>query len=399
MDTKKWFDMFIGELLENGIKDIVIFPMGFWGKRAKSILNDEFGIKEVGCLDNHIYDMDTIFPIDKMPDNYKTCTFLLTVEDEYIRYSLAKQLSQNVNNPVIYDVFASDPHVEEICNTDEKVHLDFLCVGFQKCGTTSLQKVLERNECIYLPDNKETYFATHLKESDVEYFKSCYKNSGSNQICGGIEPSYFDRAESVYNYFGKDVRLIFCLRNPANALLSLYRMNMRDGVELEYMKEHGVSVDAFKKWIPKHIERFNYMNYIEFYLRYYDVKQMKFIISEEMYKKPQKTISELEEFIGVPKEKRSICNEFPHINKGKWLAKNYACALVNKELQDLYFKAENMELQVELGKVRDEIRKLTLVEWDEKIPQPLYDSIFKMYKESIHQLEELMGRTLKGIWY
>ncbi len=399
MDTYKWFDCVIRKLVENGKKDIVIFPMGFWGKRAKSILNDEFGIKEVGCLDNHIYDMNTVFPINKMPDNYKDCTFLLTAEDEYLRYSLSKQLVQNINNPIICDVFENDPYVEEICNSDKKVHLDFLCVGFQKCGTTSLHQILETNENIYLPKTKETYFATHIKSSNLVHFKTCYADATVEQKVGGIEPSYFNRAESVYRYFGEDLNIIFCLGNPAKALFSLYKMHMRDGVDLEHLNKYGISMEAFKKWVPLYVERFRYIDYINYYLKYFPINSMKFLISEEMYKNPYDTINDLQSFIGLSDEQMIGCEAFPHVNKGKWVTKNYACALVNNELQKLYFQAETMELQNEIGEIRRQIRPLMVMEWDEKIPQPLYDSIFKMYEESIHQLEELLGRTLKGVWY
>ena len=39
---------------------------------------------------------------------------------------------------------------------EENVPLDFLCVGFTKCGTSSLQAALVKHPEIYLPKKKET---------------------------------------------------------------------------------------------------------------------------------------------------------------------------------------------------------------------------------------------------
>ncbi len=52
---------------------------------------------------------------------------------------------------VDYEVFAS-------ILQEENPHLDFACVGFTKCGTTSLSAALRKLKEVYLPKGKETFY-------------------------------------------------------------------------------------------------------------------------------------------------------------------------------------------------------------------------------------------------
>ena len=114
----------------------------------------------------------------------------------------------------------------------EDFHLDFICAGFNKCGTSSLHNVLKCIPAIQLPLNKKEtcFFAWYNHYSDpVEKFRERYfpYSVGENTVRGCIEPSFIKRAELVQKYFGQDIKLIFMLRNPVQASWSMFKMRMR----------------------------------------------------------------------------------------------------------------------------------------------------------------------------
>ncbi len=83
--------------------------------------------------------------------------------------------------------------------------IDFLVAGFMKCGTTSLYHILSKMDFIYLPQEKETYFfrwkdkVDHAQEVLIRRYFSDIKEG---QTVGMIEPSFFARAEGVYQHWG-----------------------------------------------------------------------------------------------------------------------------------------------------------------------------------------------------
>ena len=83
--------------------------------------------------------------------------------------------------------------------------IDFLVAGFMKCGTTSLYHILNKMDFIYLPREKETYFfrwkdkVDHAQEVLIRRYFSDIKEG---QTVGMIEPSFFARAEGVYQHWG-----------------------------------------------------------------------------------------------------------------------------------------------------------------------------------------------------
>ena len=83
------------------------------------------------------------------------CYFLLVSAREQIRQELTKSLlDHQIGKNRIIDIFAEENF--NVKFTDVK--LDFLCVGFQKCGTTSLDFALKENRYIYTPPEKETLY-------------------------------------------------------------------------------------------------------------------------------------------------------------------------------------------------------------------------------------------------
>ena len=149
----------------NNNKKVVILPLRNLSGLVRDILNDEYSIQEQFLVDNYAYDMKHIYPMDCMPDGYENCTFLLAAFGN-TKKILTEKLLEYVSEDRIVDLLF-DEERDEVFRSNSKVHIDFLCPGFAKCGTTSLHYALSQNPKIFLPKVKETCFLRYsVNESD-----------------------------------------------------------------------------------------------------------------------------------------------------------------------------------------------------------------------------------------
>lgn len=392
----------IQEYIAAGKDHFVIIPFGGRGREIKSILNNQLGIQEQFCVDNYHYDMQHVFPLDNMPEGYKDCLFLITAEDDALCTELEGMLLKYIDSKqVIRETVAYEE--EDVFQSNEKIKLDFLCVGMPKCGTTSLHNALCKNNSIFLPMQKETHFIKDINwKTHDDLHKSYPSEARKNKIVGGIEPSYFENAEKVYKYFGPDLKILFCVTNPVKALYSFFKMNMRTfpGKQIEFIKKYGVvSPEMFDEYAEVYYKAYFYMKYVSSYLAYYPKEQIKIIISEEMYQKTGLVMHEIQDFIGLPKEKWYSYKEFPHTNVGASVAKNYEMAQINQIHFSLNYAISSPEEKTEVIKNFKKICEVTTCLYTEKMLDKTKKRLLEYYMPSIHELEEFMGRSLEGIWY
>lgn len=112
---------------------------------------------------------------------------------------------------------------------------DFLIIGAQKCGTTSLYSHLASHPCVGAAFEKEVRYFNNHYEKGVGWYKAHFptikqqqkmtRRNGSNFITGEGEPSYLPNpfaAERVLDLV-PDVKLIVMLRNPVERAYSHYQ--------------------------------------------------------------------------------------------------------------------------------------------------------------------------------
>lgn len=293
----------------------------------------------------------------------------------------------------------------------EHVKLDFVCVGFVKCGTSSLHKALKKHKGIFLPKKKETlYMGWRLATEDApkRFNRIYFSDVKEGQITGNIEPSYHNNADGIYECYGKDTKIIFVVRNPADATYSYFKMLMRktlDKRQVNYYRRYfRYNVNMFDDYIQDYVVtedniRFKYIDYIRKYDEYFGKNYIKVIFFEEMIQNTKKVMNEVQQFIGVEPKKFS---SFPHSNEGKEISKNYICAYINRIIYFMDVKLRPVYSQ-KIKKCHERckkfIHKYTLVENEEKMNPSSRAFLDEFYKESIHELEDYCGKSLKGLWY
>lgn len=353
-----------------------------------------------------VFDEFVIKPIEEYkPDADSKIVILIRHMEEYnlLRSRLADWEDKQICS-VDYGLLAK-------LSAKDNVSLDFLCAGFTKCGTTSLYWALRKNKKIYMPREKESLYGKwkeHYLDAPDRFREMYFSGISKKRKWGCIEPTYYRRADFVYETFGNKPKLLFILRNPADATYSYFKMMMRrsdDAVHRMYFKR-------FKKYSPRMFQeymkddifsgkdkRFLYDIWLKEFLQYFDKSAIKIIFFEELIKEQEKILREVQEFIGVkPVDDLTL----PHANTGKKVSKNYFCARVNGKLhrRSLYYKENGTERQrIRFRKLRDFIWKFTLIENEEKISGEDRKILMDYYKDSIQEVEKIAGRSLKGIWY
>lgn len=110
---------------------------------------------------------------------------------------------------------------------------DFLCIGAQKAGTTTLHELLGRHPGVHLAERKEIhYFSLHFARP-LGWYRERFTGARRRQRIGETTPYYLFHplapgwiAETL-----PDVRLIVLVRDPVERAISGYFHARRNGME------------------------------------------------------------------------------------------------------------------------------------------------------------------------
>ena len=114
--------------------------------------------------------------------------------------------------------------------------LDFVIIGAQKSGTTTLFKLLSEHPEIYMPPGKEVPFFTNDEAyaSGLDpYLQELFGGAPSHALWGKATPHYLSDQRASERLWATIPRakLIAILRDPVDRALSHYRMSVRRGIE------------------------------------------------------------------------------------------------------------------------------------------------------------------------
>ena len=293
----------------------------------------------------------------------------------------------------------------------ENVPLDFLCVGFTKCGTTSLHTALNKNKQIYLPKRKEILYGrwkNHYLDAPERFHKIYFHDTPPTDCkLGSIEPTFFFQSHFVYETYGDKPKILFLVRNPVSATYSYFIMMMKRSMDARlrtyYKKYKKFSMEMFHDYLNDYIfsgkdQRFCYTKWIREYLRFYDPASIKIVFMEDLIENTNNVMEEIQEFIGVDIRRYG---KLPHSNTGNRVARNYLSARINGKLQTLRvnLKSASPRIQKIVTKLFLFIWKFTLMETHDKMPESDQQELEAFYQDSVRELETITGRNLKDIWF
>lgn len=184
--------------------------------------------------------------------------------------------------------------------------VNFVVVGAQKCGTTSLHRYMSTHPEIWMPEQKEIGFFYHEKlySQGLTKYSEYFRDAPVESIVGEASPQYmYDEfcAERMAKHLPK-AKLIFCLRNPLDRAVSHYKMNFRRGLEKRSFNQvvsDWVGGDRSTDPEFQYIELGEYGRLIKNFLKFYSMDNMLIIDSRNLKLNKRSTMEEVCKFLSL----------------------------------------------------------------------------------------------------
>jgi hypothetical protein len=239
---------------------------------------------------------------------------------------------------------------------------DFLVLGAQKGGTTSLYGYLKDHPSITMPSHKELHFFDKNFDQGIEFYLDQFpsKKKLKNSITGDVTPRYLphpDAPKRAYSYFPKS-KLIVLLRNPVDRAFSRYKENYLKKKESrtfeQCIQEEVTEIKKGSNKCDLYLERGLYAKHLKNWLKFYPKEQLLVIISEDFFAHTQKCMDKIYDFLELA----------PHTHKHFSVPAKKAPEFViqpkTRELLEEFYRPHNKELQ----KLFDELNINITLNWN-----------------------------------
>ncbi len=196
---------------------------------------------------------------------------------------------------------------------------EFIIIGTQKGGTTSLFSYLQQHPNVMMPWLKEPHFFNTHFDKGVEWYRRFFPLKSSRKIGGGVTPCYMYHPQVAERMAAllPDVKLIVMLRNPVDRAYSGYIMGRDYGWDstetfeaaLKQEKDHKkLEINILqenKNYYSEardklfYLERSKYYSQLSVWFRYFKREQFLFIKSENFFENPKKELTKIYDFLGI----------------------------------------------------------------------------------------------------
>lgn len=215
---------------------------------------------------------------------------------------------------------------------------DFIIIGAQKGGTTSLFDYLSQHPCLIPSSVKEVhYFDGGLTPGLDKYARglkwyrshfplqdklSCSNLTYEASPLYAFHPVVPGRIAKIL----PDIKLIFLLRDPVERAISHYFHEQRKGREKLPIIDAMLAEEERLQYVEQHSD-YNSMGFLHFsyksrgiyheqigrYWNHFSKEQLLVLESEQLFSDPMPTVAKVLDFIGVSRQ---------HLAKWKWNPKN-----------------------------------------------------------------------------
>lgn len=253
---------------------------------------------------------------------------------------------------------------------------DFVIVGAQKGGTTSLFRLLSQHPGIRPADRKELHYFSLFYDRGLGWYRDCFPATREGEITGEGSPYYLfhPHAPERMAQTIPRARLIAMLRNPVDRAYShwnhevttvsrMYKrtvepLGFEDAVEAEEERLRGEEARmledpkyaSFNHQHYSYLSRGVYVDQLARFSRFFDAKQMLVLRSEDFFERTSETLGRIAKFLDLPvglpewePESRSLENI---VLKGEY---ERGMSLATRRRLEDYFEPHNQRLRKYLG--------------------------------------------------
>jgi hypothetical protein len=206
---------------------------------------------------------------------------------------------------------------------------DFLIIGGERCGTSSLYYYLTEQPFIVAASTKETHFFDENFAKGIEWYRAQFpfalqkryaqKVFRRDLITGEGTPYYMLYPHAPKRTFElvPQVKLIALVRNPVDRAYSKYWIEKMGGFETWSFEdaikgEHERLAGELEKMLQdenyysysyrhfSYLTRGIYIDQLQNWMRYYPREQILILRSEDLYTDPAAVLKKALEFLGIP---------------------------------------------------------------------------------------------------
>lgn len=261
---------------------------------------------------------------------------------------------------------------------------DFLIIGGQRCGTSSLYYYLTEHPGVVSASTKEIHFFDDFYSKGLDWYRAqfptvAYKQyieraRGRHFLTGEASPYYLFHPHVPRRVFAAlpDVKLIVLLRNPIDRAYSQHWLEVAGNFETlsfeeavrqepertagEYekmLKDENYHSYSHRRYT--YLNRGIYVDQLKHWMDYYPRNQFLIIKTEDLYTKPAEVVRQTLEFLGVPADKIDTNREYKKYkvpSKTGYKTKDSAPKMNPKVREYLveYFRPHNARLSEFLGR-------------------------------------------------
>ncbi len=210
---------------------------------------------------------------------------------------------------------ASSPAMARSPETRATAHADFMIIGAQKSGTTSLAYQLAQHPALSISGQKEPHYFSKSRDwraTLARYHKLFSPQKG--QLCFEAStsysflPEYPETAERLKAY-NPDLRLIYILRHPVERIRSHYLHRVRRG---KVLRPPGAEI----RRNPIYLDRSRYATQIRPYLALFPAEQVLILIFEEYAADPQAAFGQVADLLGISRADFAAVDTAPkHVSR------------------------------------------------------------------------------------
>lgn len=194
-----------------------------------------------------------------------------------------------------------------------KNQIDFLVIGAQKSGTTTLFELLKQHPSVSIPTLKEVPF---FGKDEMEqkgwawYLNEYFGRADQTTIWGTITPQYMcwpNIASKIYS-INPDIKIIAILRDPFERAYSHYQMSKRRNYDSRTfyaaMKELSTDVElsnarSHVTEINSYIVRGEYGRILSEYKRVFSLENILILFTDDLEADAENTIQQIFSFLDV----------------------------------------------------------------------------------------------------
>lgn len=286
--------------------------------------------------------------------------------------------------------------------------IDFMIIGAQKAGSSSLHYYLSQHPDIFMPKLKDIQFF----ERDEYYNRledvigAIYKDVKDEKIIGGSDVNllyFYYTADRLYEY-NPNIKLIAILRNPIDRAYSAYwAARLRGGFETCKSFEEALEKENERRrgtlrerGILTYLEHGHYDEQLEYYFKVFGKEKVYVLLTEDLRNNPQETVKNLLLWLGVTPDISYIDFRKKYnvsaISKALWMQRFF----ISEGIHTMIYRKLPPDLRLFIyDNIYLRFRKLNSKPFKYPPMNPeTRERLIEYFRPHIERLSEMIGRDL-----